>query len=296
MRGSNDCFKLKTIADQPCIRVNEIDASAQKDGQGRLGGTPLAGQHALVTGATRGIGAAIAETLGRLGADLTLTGRDRPLLDERAGEIAAASGVKVHVESADVTDGDAVAAALRSAVAANGPVTVLVNNAGAGKSAPFHKMDRSLWDSMLAVNLTGTFLCTQAALPSMLDAGYGRIVNVASTAGLKGYAYVSAYSAAKHGVIGLTRSLALELATKGITVNAVCPGYTETDLVRDTVANIVAKTGRSEEDAKKELAATNPQGRLVQPWEVAEAVAWLALPGSGAITGQAVPVAGGEVM
>ncbi len=276
--------------------MNEIDTTSQKDSHGRLGGTPLAGQHALVTGATRGIGAAIAETLGRLGADLTLTGRDRPLLDQRASEIAVASSVMVHVESADVTDGDAVVAALRSAVSANGPVTILVNNAGTGKSAPIHKMDRFLWDSMLAVNLTGTFLCTQAVLPSMLNAGYGRIVNVASTAGLKGYAYVSAYSAAKHGVIGLTRSLALELATRGITVNAVCPGYTETDLIRDTLANIVAKTGRSEEDAKKELAATNPQGRLVQPWEVAEAVAWLALPGSGSITGQAVPIAGGEVM
>ncbi len=276
--------------------MNEIDTTSQKDGHGRLGGTPLAGQHALVTGATRGIGAAIAETLGRLGADLTLTGRDRPLLDQRASEISMASSVKVHVESADVTDGDTVVSALRSAVSANGPVTTLVNNAGTGKSAPIHKMDRSLWDSMLAVNLTGTFLCTQAVLPSMLNAGYGRIVNVASTAGLKGYAYVSAYSAAKHGVIGLTRSLALELATRGITVNAVCPGYTETDLIRDTLANIVAKTGRSEEDAKKELAATNPQGRLVQPWEVAEAVAWLALPGSSSITGQAVPIAGGEVM
>ena len=264
--------------------------------EGKISGSPLRGQHALVTGATRGIGAAIAETLGRLGADLTLIGRDRDSLDERAGEIAGASSIKVHVETADVSDPDAVGAAFTAAVAANGPISILVNNAGTGKSAPFHKMDQDLWDFMIAVNLTGTFICSQAALGGMLEAGYGRIINVASTAGLTGYGYVSAYCAAKHGVVGLTRSLALETATRGITVNAVCPGYTETDLVRDTIDNIVAKTGRTEQDARAELAASNPQGRLVQPWEVAETVGWLALPASAAITGQAIPIAGGEVM
>ena len=264
--------------------------------EGKISGTPLLGQHAVVTGATRGIGAAIAETLGRLGADLTLIGRDRDGLDQRAGEIASASAVKVHVETADVSDSGIVGAAFTTAAAANGPISILVNNAGTGKSAPFHKMDKDLWDFMIGVNLTGTFICTQAALGGMLEAGYGRIINVASTAGLTGYGYVSAYCAAKHGVVGLTRSLALETATKGITVNAVCPGYTETDLVRDTIDNIVSKTGRSEEDARAELAASNPQGRLVQPWEVAETVAWLALPASSAITGQAIPIAGGEVM
>ena len=152
------------------------------------------------------------------------------------------------------------------------------------------------WERVIAVNLTGTFVCTQAALPAMLEAGYGRIINISSTAGLKGYGYVSAYCAAKHAVVGLTRSLALETAKKGVTVNAVCPGYTETGLVRETIDNIVAKTGRSVEDATAELAASNPQGRLVQPWEVAETVAWLALPASASITGQAIPVAGGEVM
>lgn len=264
--------------------------------EGRLQGTPLAGQHALITGATRGIGAAIAETLGRLGANLTLIGRDRDMLDERAGHIAGESGVKVHVETADVSDADAIGKAFEAAAAAIGPISILVNNAGSGKSAPFHKMERELWDSMIAVNLTGTFICTQAALPAMLEAGNGRIINIASTAGLKGYGYVSAYCAAKHAVVGLTRSLALETAKKGVTVNAVCPGYTETDLVRETIGNIVAKTGRSVEDATAELAASNPQGRLVQPWEVAETVAWLALPASASITGQAIPVAGGEVM
>lgn len=264
--------------------------------EGKIFGSPLRGQHALITGATRGIGAAIAETLGRLGADLTLIGRDRDSLDERAGEIAGASSIKVHVETADVSDPDAVGAAFTAAVAANGPISILVNNAGTGKSAPFHKMDQDLWDFMIAVNLTGTFICSQAALGGMLEAGYGRIINVASTAGLTGYGYVSAYCAAKHGVVGLTRSLALETANRGITVNAVCPGYTETDLVRDTIDNIVAKTGRTEQDARAELAASNPQGRLLQPWEVAETVGWLALPASSAITGQAIPIAGGEVM
>ncbi|MEX2453239.1 MAG: SDR family NAD(P)-dependent oxidoreductase [Rhodospirillaceae bacterium] len=261
-----------------------------------LAGTPLRGHHALVTGATRGIGAAVADTLGRLGADLTLIGRDRSLLDERAGMLAGAHGVRVHVEAADITDETSIRTAVDTAAAANGEVSILVNNAGAAKSAPFVKTDRALWDAMIGVNLTGTFICTRAVLPAMLAAGYGRIVNIASTAGLRGYGYVSAYAAAKHGVIGLTRSLALETATKGITVNAVCPGYTETDIVRDGIENIVARTGRSEAEARAELAAVNPQHRLVQPWEVAETVAWLALPASAALTGLSVPVSGGEVM
>ena len=276
--------------------TSDTDRSPQTAPAGRIQGTPLAGQHALITGATRGIGAAIAETLGALGANLTLIGRDREMLDERAGTIAGTSGVNVDVETADVSDASAIDHAFESAAAAIGPVSILVNNAGSGKSAPFHKMERELWDSMIAVNLTGTFICTQAALPAMLDAGNGRIINVASTAGLIGYGYVSAYCAAKHAVVGLTRSLALETAKKGVTVNAVCPGYTETDLVRETIDNIVAKTGRSVEDATAELAASNPQGRLVQPWEVAETVAWLALPASSSITGQSIPIAGGEVM
>jgi NAD(P)-dependent dehydrogenase (short-subunit alcohol dehydrogenase family) len=276
--------------------TSDTDRSPKTAPAGRIQGTPLAGQHALITGATRGIGAAIAETLGALGANLTLIGRDREMLDERAGQIAATNGVNVHVETADVSDQAAIYHAFESSVAAIGPVSILVNNAGSGKSAPFHKMERELWDSMIAVNLTGTFICTQAALPAMLDAGNGRIINVASTAGLIGYGYVSAYCAAKHAVVGLTRSLALETAKKGVTVNAVCPGYTESDLVRETVDNIVAKTGRSVEDATAELAASNPQGRLVQPWEVAETVAWLALPASASITGQSIPIAGGEVM
>ncbi len=177
-----------------------------------------------------------------------------------------------------------------------GPVDILVNNAGQAVSERFDRLDEAAWQQMIAVNLTGTFHCMQAALPDMLERQWGRIVNVASTAGLVGYAYVSAYCAAKHGVIGLTRALALETAKKGVTVNAVCPGYTDTDIVQEAVANITRKTGMSGEQAKAKLSERNPMGRLIQPDEVAGAVAWLCLPGSAAINGQAIPVDGGEIM
>ena len=177
-----------------------------------------------------------------------------------------------------------------------GAIDTLVNNAGQASSAPALKTDLALWQRMLAVNLTGAWVCTQQALPGMVRAGWGRVVNVASTAAQRGYAYVSAYCAAKHGVLGLTRALALELATRGVTVNAVCPGFTETDLLADSVANIMAKTGRTEEQARADLAAGNPQKRLIQPQEVADAVLWLCQPGSGSVTGQAISVSGGEVM
>jgi NAD(P)-dependent dehydrogenase (short-subunit alcohol dehydrogenase family) len=195
-----------------------------------------------------------------------------------------------------VADAASVQAAFAHAREQQGLIAILVNNAGQADSAPFTKTSLELWQRMLAVNLTGSFLCAQAALPDMLEAGWGRIVNVASTAGLKGYAYVSAYTAAKHGVIGLTRSLALEVATKGITVNAVCPGYTETDILRDSIANVMKKTGRSEAEARASFAAGNPQGRIVQPEQVADTVRWLCSPAAGAITGQAISVSGGEVM
>jgi len=175
-----------------------------------------------------------------------------------------------------------------------GRIDILVNNAGEAASAPFLKTDLALWRRMMNVNLDGTFHCTQAALPAMIEARWGRIVNVASVAGLAGYAYVTAYCAAKHGVIGLTQALAIEVAKKGITVNAVCPGYTETDMVKDALSTIIAKTGRTAEEALAELTTRNPQGRLVQPREVAHAVVWLCLPGSDAINGQAIAIAGGE--
>jgi NAD(P)-dependent dehydrogenase (short-subunit alcohol dehydrogenase family) len=177
-----------------------------------------------------------------------------------------------------------------------GRVDILVNNAGQAGSAPFGKTDHELWRRMMSVNLDGTYYCMQAVLPGMREAGWGRIVNIASTAGLVGYRYVSAYCAAKHAVVGLTRSVALEVATSGITVNAVCPGYTETDMASDAIAKIAERTKRTREEARSELEAHNPQHRLVRPEEVANAVAWLCLPGSEAITGQTIAVAGGEVM
>lgn len=253
---------------------------------------PLAGKHAVVTGGGRGIGAAIAAELAQAGARLTLMGRNRSSLEARAQQMNA----DVHIETCDVTSPDEVQRAFGAAQEAFGPITILVNNAGQAESQPFAKTDLGLWQRMLAVNLTGTFLCTQAALPGMLEAGWGRIVNIASTAGLRGYPYVSAYCAAKHGLVGLTRSLALELARKNITVNAVCPGFTETELLEASLANIVQKTGRTPDEARSELARSNPQGRLVKPSEVAQVVLWLCLPGSAALTGQAIAVAGGEVM
>lgn len=240
----------------------------------------LRGKHALVTGGTRGIGAAITSILLSHGARVTTLGRS-----------VAPPNV-----SADISDPNAITQAFHVARERSGTIDILVNNAGQAGSAPFLKTDLELWQRMLTVNLSGTFLCSQAALPDMLKSGWGRIVNIASTAGLTGYNYVSAYCAAKHGVVGLTRAMALEFATKGVTVNAICPGFTDTGLLDDAVSNIVAKTGRSPEEARAGLAARNPQKRLVQPGEVANAVAWLCLPGSQSINGQAIAVAGGELM
>ncbi len=254
------------------------------------------GQHALVTGGGRGIGAAIAGALAAGGAALTVLGRTAATLEERRDDLAGRFGVPAGAVVADATSEDAVAAAFAQAVAERGPVSILVNNAGRGDSAPFKRTTAEFFMRMVELNLLSAFLCTRQALPAMTEAGHGRIVNIASTAGLVGYRYVSAYVAAKHGVIGLTRSLALETARTGVTVNAVCPGYVETDMTADTIANIVAKTGMDADAARAQLAQSNPQGRLVDPAEVANVVVWLARPDSGSITGQSIPVAGGEVM
>jgi NAD(P)-dependent dehydrogenase (short-subunit alcohol dehydrogenase family) len=254
----------------------------------------LAGKHALVTGGARGIGAAVTRALLAHGARVTMLGRDEKTLAEAARAEAEFSELSYAV--ADVSDANAVRHAFAAARGRFGRIDILVNNAGQASSAAFLKTDWELWRRMLAVNLDGTFHCTQVALPGMLEAGWGRVINMASTAGLAGYSYVSAYCAAKHAVIGLTRALAMEVATKGVTVNAVCPGYTDTEMVRESVDKIVAKTGRTSEAVRSELVSRNPQRRLVQPEEAANAVAWLCLPGSDAINGQAIAVAGGEVM
>lgn len=258
--------------------------------------SPLAGQHAAITGASRGIGAAIAATLARLGADLTLMARNEALLADQVARLQAAHGGRVQAVAIDVTDEARVVAAFAAASAAFGPVQILVNNAGIAEAAPFSKTDRALWQRLLDVDLTGPYLCIRQVLGPMVKAGRGRIINVASTAGHTGYAYVAAYCAAKHGLIGLTRSLAREIARSGVTVNAVCPGYTETDIVAATVTNIVNKTGRTREQAIQELVVHNPQGRLITPVEVAEAVGWLCLPAAASVNGQSIMIDGGELM
>lgn len=247
-------------------------------------------QHVVVTGGGSGIGAAIAERFASTGCRLTLLGRD---VDKLA---AMAQKLDASFNQFDVTDSTSVAAAFEAAVDQRGPVTMLVNNAGVAEAASFRKMDDALWNKMLAVNLTGTYACSKAVVDNMVNAGFGRIVNIASTAALTGYAYVSAYCAAKHGVLGLTRALALELATKGVTVNAVCPGYTNTELVQRSLDKIVASTGRSREQALAELVKVNPQQRLVEPAEVADSVLWLCGSNAASVTGQSIAVAGGEVM
>jgi NAD(P)-dependent dehydrogenase (short-subunit alcohol dehydrogenase family) len=255
---------------------------------------PLADHHAVVTGGGRGIGAAIAAALAAADATVSVLGRDTGRL---AAQVAALGGdARAQAVTLDVSDEASVKAAFATVRGRFGRVDILVNNAGQAESAPLAKTDLALWQRMLAANLTGTFLCTREALPEMAARGAGRVVNVASTAGLVGYAYVAAYCAAKHGVVGLTRAAALECAKTGVTVNAVCPGYTETDIVAAAVANIVAKTGKSEAEARAALVARNPQGRMVQPAEVAAAVLWLCLPAAASVTGQAIAVAGGEVM
>ena len=253
----------------------------------------LRGKHAVVTGASRGIGAAIAAALARRGADVTLMSRTQAKLNEQAASLTKTYGSKAQGVAVDLAQADQIAAAFARAGDAFGPPHILVNNAGIAVAEPIHRTELVDWQRVMDLNVTGPFLCIRAIVKQMTKGDYGRIINVASTAGLIGYAYCAAYCAAKHG---LMRALARELAHTGVTVNAVCPGYTDTDLVAEAVGNIVAKTGRTPEQALKELTVHNPQGRLVRPDEVAETVSWLCAPSSASITGQSIVVAGGELM
>jgi NAD(P)-dependent dehydrogenase (short-subunit alcohol dehydrogenase family) len=247
----------------------------------------LAGRHALVTGGGTGIGAAIATTLARAGATVTICGRRvEPL------EMTAAGAANIRTVAADVTSEGSVAKIYAHVEAE--PFDIVIANAGIAESAPAAKTSLELWNRTIEVNLTGAFLTVKPALAAMRARGWGRIVFIASTAGLKGYAYVAPYVAAKHGVIGLMRALAIETASAGITVNAVCPGFTETAMLSETVERIVVATDRSGADVRATLAANNPLGRFIRPQEVADAVLWLCAGESAAITGQAISVSGGE--
>ncbi|CCV03353.1 putative Granaticin polyketide synthase ketoacyl reductase 1 [Mesorhizobium metallidurans STM 2683] len=249
----------------------------------------IAGRHALVTGGGSGVGRAIALALAGTGITVTICGRRKAALAEVAGGSDRIFGI-----AADVTDEASMASLYSNAEAARGPFDIVVANAGMSGSAPAHRTSLTDWQRTLDVNLTGAFLTVKPALAGMAARKAGRIVFVASTAGLKGYAYVSAYVAAKHGVVGLMRALAAETAKSGVTVNAVCPGFVETEMLEESVQRIVEKTGRSIEEARTSLASTNPQGHFIQPEEVAAAVLWLCGDAAGSITGQAISVSGGE--
>jgi NAD(P)-dependent dehydrogenase (short-subunit alcohol dehydrogenase family) len=276
--------------------VNEQQGNIAMSAPAQSVSRPLQGQHSVVTGGGRGIGKAIALELARLGSAVTLMGRDEAVLLATAKEIRDTCGVLVEAIAADLSVPPAIQAAFESAAQRLGAPSILVNNAGIAHSAPFGKTSLEQWNHLLAVDLTGPFLCIQQVLKPMVAAGFGRIVNIASTSGMTGCAYVTAYCAAKHGLIGLTRSLAMEVAKSGVTVNAVCPGFTDTDIVSRSVANIVDKTSRTSEEALAQLVVHNPQGRLILPEEVAESVGWLCLPGSRSVTGQSILIAGGELM
>lgn len=249
-------------------------------------------KHALVTGAGSGIGAAISLALAAGGYRVSLLGRRLEALEATARDIGDDS--RCQPVTCDVTDGEAVAASFGQAAERFGDIDVLVNCAGAAPAAPFHKLSAAAWQQVLDVNLNGVFHCCSAVVPGMRSRGAGRIVNVASTASLKGYPFVSAYCAAKHGVLGLTRALALELARHGVTVNAVCPGYSDTAIIHDAVTAIVDKSGCSEADALKNFTDSNPQGRLIDPVEVADAVVYLCSDSARSINGHALSISGGE--
>ena len=250
----------------------------------------LQGRHALVTGGGSGVGEAVALALAKAGAEVTVCGRRAEPLHALAKRYS-----NIHAFQADVTDLAAMQQLYQQAVAARGSVDVVIANAGAADSVPAHRMSAEQWRQSMAVNLDGAFYTVAPALEYLRQCDWGRVVFIASTAALKGYGYVAHYVAAKHGVLGLTRALAEEYASTGTTFNAVCPGFTDTPLLRRSIANIMQTTGRSEQQALDELCKSNPQKRLVTAEEVAQTVLWLCGPHSQSMNGQAIAVAGGEV-
>ena len=246
-------------------------------------------RHVLVTGAGTGIGEAISRQFHAEGYRVTLLGRRL----EPLAALTASLGERSQTVTGDVTDRATVASAFATARERFGNIEILVNSAGMAPTAPFHRLDFSDWQRTMDVNVNGVFHCTQLALESMLENNWGRVINIASVASLRGFPYVSGDCASKHAVLGMTRALALEGATQGITVNAVCPGYVDTDIVRNAIAGIVSKTGRTEADAMQHFTESNPQGRLVEVTEVASAVSWLCSEGAASVTGQAIAIDGG---
>lgn len=255
----------------------------------------LNGSVAFVTGGGRGIGRAIALAFASHGARVAVTARSRDQVDAVAREIAAAGGRAAAV-TCDVTSGLSVSAAIEVVTRQLGAIAVLVNSAGLAESAPFHRLDEDLWTRAIDVNLSGTYRCMRAIVPGMIERRRGRIINIASVAGRVGVPYTAAYAAAKHGVLGLTRSVALEVATQGITVNAICPGWVETDMTAAAIDRIVRVTNRTPEQARAALEAMSPQRRLITPEEVAAVAVFLASDEAAGITGQAIDVDGGQFM
>jgi NAD(P)-dependent dehydrogenase (short-subunit alcohol dehydrogenase family) len=256
----------------------------------------LRGKHVIVTGGGHGIGAAISWELASHGASLTLMGRNIGLLEGQAARLRTELGAEAVSIHCDITEAASVQQAFPKARETFGNPYALVNNAGQAAGAAFLATDLELWNRMISVNLTGAYLCTREVLPDMLRTHCGRIINISSTAGLKGYSHVAAYCASKHGLIGLTRSLAAEVAQSGVTVNAICPGYTEGDMTDRTIEELSVNSGRSEQEARDMIIRSIPRKELIQPAEIADAVTWLCGDAATAITGQAIAVAGGEVV
>ncbi len=250
----------------------------------------LSHHHALITGGGSGIGLAIAEAFLAKGARVTISGRDQARLDRAIEKLAGGTALR-----GDVTAPDDIARVAKQARAASGPVTCLVNNAGIAESRAFAEADEEHWERTIAVNLTGAYRMTKALLEDLLAAEDGRIINIASTAGLKGFAFIAAYTAAKHGLVGLTKSLALEFAQTRLTVNAICPGFTDTAMAENAITNIMTLTGRERHDVTKRLLSNNPQGRLIDPGEVAAAACWLAGRDASSVNGETVSISGGQI-